>query len=571
VPDALVAAGYLAGAVYVTWGLWLGNGVLRENRDDPLFFQWMLIHASRVFTHGENPFFAEQMNAPYGLNLMANTSTLGWTLPLAPVTILFGPWIAFLVMTTLGLAGTAYAWYHVFSRHLVASRVAAIIGGAFCGFAPGMISHANGHPNIVSQFLVPFIVLTVLKLRDPARWRRNGLVLAGLVIYQAFINEEVLFLTALIMIVFVLLWAVQKPREARKLAVPALKASGLCLVVAGAVLAYPLYWQFFGPSSYHGLPLGVQTMGTDLLAVKSYASESVLGSKATSHALASSGSEENTFFGLPLLYVLLGVAVVLARSAAGRALMITLLWFWWLSLGPNVLVNGQPTDVRTPWYYIAELPLFNSVVPTRIGLALTPMIGVLLALAIDRFQPARFRVLWTAIVVAALLPIAPTPLATSPPHVPATPIFFTSGAWRDVIPKDGVVLSTPPGWVPYLSAMSWQLDTNLDFDVVGGYYLAPTPGDPSRRANFGPAYPPTMRLIWYVGEGGVDALITDEHRRQAVKDFREYKVTTLILPVTTPRADLVKNTVDLLVGPARLVEDVWVWDVREFVANGVPG
>ena len=571
VPDALVAAGYLAAAVYVTWGLWLGNGVLRENRDDPLFFQWMLIHASRVFTHGENPFFAEQMNAPYGLNLMANTSTLGWTLPLAPVTILFGPWIAFLVMTTVGLAGTAYAWYHVFSRHLVSSRVAAIIGGAFCGFAPGMISHANGHPNIVSQFLVPFIVLTVLKMRDPSRWRRNGLVLAGLVIYQAFINEEVLFLTALIMIVFVLLWAVQKPREARKLAGPALKAAGLCLGVAGAVLAYPLYWQFFGPSSYHGLPLGVQTMGTDLLAVKAYASQSVLGSKATSYALASSGSEENTFFGLPLLYVLLGVAVVLARSAAGRALMVTLLWFWWLSLGPNVLINGQPTGVRTPWYYIAELPLFNSVVPTRIGLALTPMIGVLLALAIDRFQPARFRVLWTAIVVAALLPIAPTPLATSPPHVPATPIFFTSGAWRDVIPEDGVVLSTPPGWVPYLSAMSWQLDTNLDFDVVGGYYLAPTPGDPSRRANFGPYYPPTMKLIWYVGEGGVDALITDEHRRQAVTDFREYKVTTLILPVTTPRADLVRNTVDLLVGPARLVEDVWVWDVREFVANGVPG
>lgn len=571
VPDALVAAGFLAVAVYVTFGLWRGDGVLRENRDDPIFFQWMLVHASRVFTHGENPFFAEQMNAPFGLNLMANTSALGWTLPLAPVTILFGPWISFLTMTTLGLAGTAYAWYHVFSRHLVTHRVAAIIGGAFCGFAPGMISHANGHPNIVSQFLVPFIVVTVLKMRDPERWRRNGLVLGGLVIYQAFINEEVLFLAALIMIVFIAVWAAQRPREARRLAVPTLKAAGVCLGIAGIVLAYPIWWQFFGTSSYHGLPLGVQTMGTDLLAVKAYATESVLGSRATSYGLASSGSEQNTFFGVPLLYVLLGVAVVLARSAAGRALIVTLLWFWWLSLGPTVLINGQPTDIKTPWYYIAELPLFNSVVPTRIGLALTPMIGVLLALAIDRFQPDRFRVLWTAIVIAALLPIAPTPLATSAPHVPATPVFFTSGAWRDVVPKDGVVLSTPPGWVPYLSAMSWQLDTNLDFNVVGGYYLAPNPDDPTRRASFGPAYPPTMRLIWFVGEEGANALITDDHRRQAAKDFREYKVTTLVLPVAHERADLVKNTVDELVGPAKLVEDVWVWDVRSFVASGGPG
>jgi hypothetical protein len=571
-PDALVAAAFLGAAVFVTYGLWRGDGVLRENRDDPIFFQWMLTHAARIFTHGENPFFAEQINAPFGLNLMANTSALGWAIPLAPVTILFGPWISFLVMLTAGLAGTAFAWYFVLSRHLVRNRAAAIIGGAFCGFAPGMISHANGHPNIVSQFLVPFLVLAVLRLRrDPDRWRRNGLILAGLVIYQTFINEEVLFLTALIMIVFVVLWAVQRRAEARPLVVPTLKAAGLCLAVAGAVLAYPLYWQFFGTSAYHGLPLGVQGMGTDLLAVKSYSYESVLGgTHATVSKLASSGSEENTFFGVPLLYVLLGVAVVLVRSAAGRALMLTLAWFWWLSLGPYVLIRGEATGIRTPWYYIAELPLFNSVVPTRIGLALTPIIGVLLALAVDRFQPVRFRVLWTSIVIAALLPIAPTPLDTSAPHVPPTPIFFTSGAWRDVVPEDGVVLSTPPGWVPYLSAMSWQVDTNLDFNIVGGYYLAPTPGDPTRRANFGPAYPPTMRLLWYVGEGGADALITDEHRRQAVKDFREYKVTTLVLPVAQHRSDLVKNTVRQLIGEPRLIEDCWVWDVRRFVATGVP-
>jgi hypothetical protein len=566
-PDALVAAGFLGLAVYVTWGLWRGDGVLQENRDDPIFFQWMLEHAARIFTHGDNPFFAEQLNAPFGLNLMANTSALGWTIPLVPVTLLFGPWISFLVMTTAGLAGTAYAWYHVLSRHLVAKRPAAIVGGAFCGFAPGMISQANGHPNIISQFLVPFIVLAVLRLRDPERWRRNGLTLAGLVIYQTFINEEVLFLAALVLAVFVALWAVQRPAEARVLLVPTLKAAGLCLAIAGTVLAYPLYWQFFGPSAYHGLPLGVQDFGTDLYAVKAYARESVLGSPATSGGLASSGSEENTFFGVPLLYVMIGVAVVLARSVGGRALLATLVFFWWLSLGQHVKIAGEPTSIRTPWYWISELPLFDSVVPTRLGLALIPMIGVLLALAIDRFQLPRYRVVWLATVVASLLPIAPTPLATSPPHVPPTPVFFTSGAWRGVVPDGGVVLTTPPGWVPYLSAMSWQLDTNLEFRIVGGYYLAPTPGDPTRRANFGPAYPPTMRLLWYVGESG-DALISDEHRRLAAEDFRAYRITTLVLPVAHPRAERVRAIVDLLVGPGRRIDDVWVWDVREFAALG---
>lgn len=566
-PDALVAAGFLALAVFVTWGLWRGDGVLRENRDDPIFFQWMLEHAVRIFTHGDHPLFGEQVNAPFGLNLMANTSALGWTIPLVPVTLLFGPWISFLVMTTAGLAGTAYAWYHVLSRHLVENRAAAIVGGAFCGFAPGMISQANGHPNIVSQFLVPFIVLVVLRMRDPQRWRRNGLMLAGLVIYQTFINEEVLFLTALVVTVFVVVWALQRPTEAWPLVVPALKAAGLCLAVAGTVLAYPLYWQFFGPSAYNGLPLGVQEFGTDLYAVKAYARESVLGSPATSQGLASSGSEENTFFGVPLLYVLIGVGVVLARRAAGRALLVTLVLFWWLSLGPHVKIAGELTSIRTPWYWLSQLPLFDSVVPTRLGVALIPMIGVLLALSIDRFQLPRYRIVWLAVVVASLLPIAPTPLATSPPHVPPTPVFFTSGAWRGVVPRNGVVLATPPGWVPYLTAMSWQVDTNLEFRIVGGYYLAPTPGDPTKRANFGPAYPPTMRLLWYVGEGG-EALISDEHRRLAAEDLRTYQVTTMVLPVDHPRAERVRAVVDLLVGPGRRIDDVWVWDVREFLARG---
>jgi hypothetical protein len=208
------------------------------------------------------------------------------------------------------------------------------------------------------------------------------------------------------------------------------------------------------------------------------------------------------------------------------------------------------------------------VVASRIGLALIPMIGVLLALSIDQFEPRRFRRIWVAVVIAALLPIAPTPLSVSEPHVKPTPVFFTSGEWRQHIPADGIVLAVPPGWVPYLSAMSWQIDQRLEFKIVGGYFLAPVPGDPTRRANFGPAYPPTMRLLWYIGEGGGRVYISDEHRRLAIHDLRTYQVTTLVMPASHPRAADVRTVIDQLVGPGRAVEDVWVWDVRSFAGTG---
>ncbi len=78
------------------------------------------------------------------------------------------------LLLTLGLAGTAAAWYWVLSRHLVRSRLAAWLGGLWCGFCPAMIAHANGHINFVSQYVVPFIVYQALRLREPGRVLRGG-------------------------------------------------------------------------------------------------------------------------------------------------------------------------------------------------------------------------------------------------------------------------------------------------------------------------------------------------------------------------------------------------------------
>ena len=140
--------------------------------------------------------------------MMANTSILALSLPFAPVTHLFGPGVSVVLLLTLGLAGTAAAWYWVLSRHLVASRPAAYLGALWCGFCPAMVSHANGHINFVAQFVVPFIVWQVLRLREPGRAVRGGVILGLLVVLQVFINEETLLFTALTLGVFVLGYAV---------------------------------------------------------------------------------------------------------------------------------------------------------------------------------------------------------------------------------------------------------------------------------------------------------------------------------------------------------------------------
>lgn len=60
-----------------------------------------------------------------------------------------------------------------------------------------------------------------------------------------------------------------------------------------------------------------------------------------------------------------------------------------LSLGPRIPLPLTGTTVPGPWSLLAGLPLFESVIESRVALVCAPALGMLLALAIDRLAQAR--------------------------------------------------------------------------------------------------------------------------------------------------------------------------------------
>jgi hypothetical protein len=447
------------------------------------------------------------------------------------------------------------------------NRLAAAIGGAFCGFAPAMISQATGHPNIAGQYILPLIVLAVLNLRTPGRPVRRGLVLAALVVVQAFINEELLFLTALALAIFIGCYAVARPRQVASRVPESLKTLGTTALAAGAVLAYPLSRQFLGPQHYRGLPEFVLVYGADLAGYWSFARRSIAGSAAAVADLSQGPTEENTFFGWPLLLVLLAIILWLRSDPVVWALASTAVVFAALSLGPTIHLHGRDTGIAGPWSWIDQWPLFDSVVPTRLSLVVTPLIGCLLARYVVRLEAVAAtsgdgRLLrWQGIgaVLLVLVPLVPTPLLAM--ERPFVPRFFTAGSYREHIPAGGVVFAVPPGWETSQHVMQWQTAAHQDFAVFGGYFLAPDPNDPTRRAMFGPRYSPTAILLDQVAQSGDVPPITDLERAQALEDLRFMKATTIVMVAHHPRAREVQATVDQLVGPGVLVDGVWVWRV----------
>jgi hypothetical protein len=565
-PDLAVYAGYLLLSTWLLWRLWRDPAGLSpaDNGNDPRFFHWALIHAGRIFTHGEHPLFTPRLNAPLGVNLMANTGLLGMTVPLSPVTLIFGAPVAFVLLLTLGIAATASTWYFVLSRHVVRSRAAAIVGGAFCGFAPGMVNHLNAHPNLVGQFLIPLILWRALELRNPGPVLRRGIVLGLLVTWQAFLNEELLFLYALAALIFVAGYAVLRPEVARAGALPMLRGLTVAGASAALALAYPLWFQFFGPQHYRGLPDWLLAYGTDLGEYPAFAKLSLVSAPATLGHIP----EQNTFYGWPLLLLVLAVVVALRRRVEVVALSAVLVIFAVLSLGHTAYWHGHQFLAYTPWGALKGLPLFDTVLPTRLGLITIPLIGLLLTLglaaALDRPVPLSHA--WVAAFAIALVTIFPQQLAVSPS--PTVPHFVSSGAWRSYVSADASVLSADTSvWNGSIDAMAWANNANQGYKVVGGYFLGPGSA-PELVGRYGAEPRPTADLLRDVVFNGGIPQVADEQRAQAAVDVRWWRTAIVILAPGTIHHDELAATLTQLFGPGQQVDDVLLWDVRALSGTG---
>jgi hypothetical protein len=574
--DVLAIATFVAGALYLTAPLWLNlDHGMADDPQDQVFFEWMLAHGARVLTDGVYPFFSDRMNYPDGVNMMANTSVLAVSLPLTPVTLLFGPHVSFNVFLTLALAFTGISWYFVLSRQFVRSRLAAWVGALFCTFAPSMVSHAGGHPNIVSQFLVPLIIWRTLCLRQQGRSLRNGLILGGLLIWQAFINLEILFMTAVGLGVFCTIMAIGRRKRHRGEA----RAFVRGLLVAGAitiaVLAYPLSVQFFGPQSYQGLPQFVRNFGADLGSFTAYSTRSVAGNSVLATGLAQNPQEENAFFGWGLVILFFGLVVWMRRTLAVVAVGVVAVLFAAMSLGPRIFLNGINTGVPGIWAVLHSVPVLNSAVPTRWAMAIAPAIGIVLALGCQRAadlvkaQPSArgpVRVAMITAVAMALVPLVPTPLPTTP--LTPTPAFVTSGEWKRYVDDNHTVVTLPLPDSSYADPMRWSAMTGQDMRIAGAYALLPNqnPLNPKdHTALFSPPWRPTSGLMASIKQGNPIPEITDTRREMTLADLRYWKAGVIMLTPQSRDIEMLRAMTDLLGFDPTWTGGAWVWDVRNLV------
>jgi hypothetical protein len=444
---------------------------------------------------------------------------------------------------------------------VVSSRLAAWIGGAWCGFCPAMIGHANGHINFVSQFVVPFLVWQVVRLREPGRAVRGGVILGLLVVLQVFINEETLLFTAITLTVFLLLYAVMTRRPAIEAAPRFLAGLGIAAVVAGVLLAYPLWFQFAGPGSYRGQPFPTDKYVTDLASLGAYARQSLAGNNTIERSLSVSATEVNTFFGPPLLVMLVIAVVMLWRSVVARATALTAIVLLIMSMGTRLRIFGHTTAFPLPFGLVSRLPIINLVSVTRFAMVTATIAGVLLALAADKIgeYPRKRRIAFWAGLTVALLPVVPKPL----PVIVAEPVppFLTAGIWRSYVPEGRTLVTVPlPEVTTGRTAMRWTALTGLRIEMPRGYFMGPAdpPADRTGSWSAPPRY--TSQLLQRVVRYGTVPKVTEADRLMFAADLGYWRAGAVVLvPGSANEAALRQTLTALFAQPPRTVGGVELW------------
>ncbi|MHC3471584.1 glycosyltransferase [Streptomyces sp. 7R007] len=535
---------------------------LVDSLQDQNQWEWFFAVTAHNLAHLHNPFFTDLQGFPDGVNLMANTVMLGLSVPFAPLTLLAGPAVSLSVCMTAGLAATGFAWYWLIVKRVVRQRAAAFVGASLAAFAPPMVSHANAHPNFVILFMIPPIIDRALRLCAGTRVRRDGIVLGLMAAYQVFLGEEPLLLASLGMVLFAGAYGVVRRDVAKAAWRPLLKGLAIAAAVCLPLVVYPLAWQFAGPQSYKSVLHG-DNAGNSPLALLSFAERSLMwGDAARANALSLNPTEQNAFYGWPLVLVALAIVVRLWEQALVKALAFTAGGAAVLSLGPEIRLPMTDDVYPGPWALLAKLPLFESVIEGRVAMVCAPALGMLLALALQRLGATRSlgtQYVGLLGVCLALLPLVPAPLKAVD-RTP-TPAFFTDGTWKSYVRAGESLVTVPLPDPGYAEQLHWQVEADLGFRLPGGYFNGPYGEDRIGIYGASPRY--TSNMLRDVRYSGKIPTIGKNWRAQARTDFAYWKAGALVVPPQQNDDALRKAVTELVGREGTWVDGVWVWDLHE--------
>jgi len=572
-----VIAAFAVPALVLWWDVWSGHPstTLTCGCGDPAQQVWFTAWPAWAIAHLHNPFFSGAVNVPFGANMLSNTSGTLIGIVLAPVTWAFGPIVATNVGLLLAPALSAWGCF-VALRSLVTWWPGAVVAALAYGYSAAVVtSLAFGHLSVTVLAIPPllFAQLHEILVRQEHSVRRDGLVLAGLLIAQFLISPEVLVMCGLLAAIGLAATVAVCWRQVPALWARAGRALGLGLGLAALVLAYPAWFGVAGRQSVTGVLFvlapfaGVPFSG--VVAPGQY------GSAANAYIRFGGYLGHN---GPPPDYVGAG-AVVAAAAGVVLARRRPLTWLMLfmsavtlaLALG-QFLKNGPAglAQVWLPWRSLSTVPILKEILPDQFAPFLIFFVGALVALGLDALVASRptegswlaGHLRWvavTATAAAAVLVLAPVFTTFDVPlrvERVAIPSYMTRDAPE--LPSGTVVLTVPFPISGTAQPMLWQAVDDLRFRLAGAALKTPTKeGGPVERGVPGSA----RHILTSLSVGGSTEPAATSDEVAAVRyGLRHWDVDRVVVTGSSRDPTYASGFLTAVLGslPAH-VDDAWVW------------
>jgi hypothetical protein len=492
---ALAIALFTLPAVLLWWDVWAGHPAssLTCACGDPAQEVWFMAWPAWAVTHLHGLFFSGAVNVPNGANLLSNTAGTLVGLVLAPVTWTFGPIVSTNVALTLAPALSAWGCW-VALRPLVAWKPLAIPSALVYGYSSAVVTSLMfGHVSVTVLVIPPLVFATLheILIRQEHSIRRDGLLLAALMVVQFLISPEIMVMCVLMAGVAVAVVAAVGWRQVRARAAHAAPSLALAVGVTVALLAYPAWFGLAGPQAVTGVlfalaPISGVTL-SGILSPGPYAA--VASTYVRFGGYTGHNGPPPDFIG-PGLALLAGAAAVLARRRAVTWLLLCMTFVaLWLSFG-SLLLGGPHSwaHIWLPWRELSRLPVLQEILPDQFAPFITLFLAFVLALGLDaayvRLRRAAAAAGWAAdrlrtvaaagtaaVALLAMVPVFLTfepPLTVVPVQIPA---YVRQVA--PTLPAGTVLLTIPFAVSGSTPPMLWQAVDDMHFRLAGGALKTP--------------------------------------------------------------------------------------------------
>lgn len=482
---------------------------------DPPDFMWVLAWWPYAIAHQLNPFITHAIYAPGGLNLAWSTTIPLASLLLAPITTIYGPVVAYNLLSIASPALAAWTTF-ILCRYVSQSYWPALLGGYIFGFSSYMLGQTlGGHLHLVLVFPVPLAVYIAARTLDRTLKPTASAALMGMTLVVQFLLSVEIFATLTVFggVALVLAFAFNLGEDRRRivqLLTPVAAAYSLTFLLIGPylylMLAHPgAAGQFWSNNLFSADALNF------LIPTKS----NVLGGlhmfRVTSAKFQGNIFESGAYAGPPLMGLVLAYAWRHWREPFGKLLVDALLIIWVLSLGPILHIGGNSLG-SLPGKLFSALPLIDKALPTRFTMYAFLIVAIITSLWLVESHAGHHKHPAAFLIVMFSLP---NPNARYWVTKVDTPAFFDHGIYRRYLARDENVFFISDA-VQFTSNMLWQAQTNMYFRTADGS-IVPEPDDyrpwPIVYAIGGPAYIPDAQwqLMSFLASHDVKTIIAFDH------------------------------------------------------------